>query len=72
MIPTREQAIPHQEMFDVLTDNGPLSAAEIGARLGVSESIAWSWACFGVRASYLDRDEFGRFAPWCAWPRIAF
>lgn len=70
MIPTIEQFIPQQELFEVLLRDGALNAAELGARLGVSESVAWSWADVGVQACYLDRDEFGRFAPWCAWPRV--
>jgi hypothetical protein len=65
-----ECSIPQEQLFDVLLDNGPLTASEIGARLGVSEAAAWACARFGAQAGYLDRDEFGRFAPWCAWPRV--
>lgn len=69
MTPTTEHEILHEQMFALLCADGPLTAGEIAARLDVSESGAWDHARFAVRAGYLDLDEFGRFAPWCAWPR---
>ena len=72
MIPTTEHFIPQQELFALLVAEGALTAAEIAQRLDISESTAWEWARFGVQACYLDRDEFGRYAPWCAWPRAGF
>ena len=72
MITTIEQFVPQREVFELLLEHGALTAGEIAAHLDITESTAWSWARVGQHAGYLDRDEFGRYAPWCPWPRVGF
>jgi hypothetical protein len=69
MIATTENFVPQRELFDLVLKHGALTAKEIGARLDISASTAWSYARVGQQASWLHRDEFGRYAPWCPWPR---
>ena len=69
MITTTENFVPHRDLYEILVEHGALTDREIAARMGVSASTAWQWARAGVMAGHLYRDEFGRYAPWCPWPR---
>ena len=69
---TIENICRREDLFDVLLTNGPLTAGEIAARLSISDWTAWAGARLAMQDGFLDRDEFGRYAPWCAWPRVGF
>ena len=70
MTMTVEPTVDEKQLFDLLIHQGPLTVAEIAARARISRSSALSWAEAGVDALVLYRDEFGRYAPWGAWPRV--
>ena len=67
-----EQSIEQQELHDALVEDGALTVAEIAARAGVTLSVAYEAVRIALDAGYVDRDESGKYAPWCAWPRIGF
>ena len=46
-----------------------LTAGQIARRIGVPPDIAYEALRMAIDAGYLDRDEFGTYAAWCAWPR---
>jgi DNA-binding IclR family transcriptional regulator len=60
------------DLFQVFVDAGPLTAREIAERLSVSEDDVWVCARWMMNAGYLWRDESGRYALSCPWPRIGF
>ena len=66
---TIKDIFPKKDLLDVLLANGPMTVGEMAAQLGISDRTAWVRARVAVQNGYLDRDEFGRYAPWCAWPR---
>src|SRR5690349_14521818 len=61
---TIENVCRREDLFDVLLTNGPLTAGEIAARLSISDWTAWAGARLAMQDGFLDRDEFGRYAPW--------
>jgi DNA-binding IclR family transcriptional regulator len=63
--------IDRAELNELMPGDERLTATEIARRLGVPLDIAWEAIRLAVDAGYLDRDEFGSYAPWCAWPRFS-
>jgi hypothetical protein len=60
-----------QDVFAVIADAGPIAPNEIAALLAISGVAAVAHAHDLVSAGFLDRDEFGRYANFCAWPRAS-
>lgn len=46
-----------------------LTADQVARRTGVPLDIAYVALRIAIDAGYIDRDEFGTYAAWCAWPR---
>ena len=69
MATTTDDVFPKKDLLDVLLAAGPMTLHEMAAQLGISDRTAWVRARLAVQDGYLDRDEFGRYAAWCAWPR---
>jgi DNA-binding IclR family transcriptional regulator len=59
-------------VIELVADNGPLGPADIAASLAMSQSDVHAYVHTLVHGGYLDRDESGRVATWCAWPRVGF
>ena len=72
MTPTLEASVVQPDAVPASAGERRLTAAEIARRMGVTLNIAWDAVRIAVDAGYLDRDEFGTYAPWCEWPRIGF
>jgi len=68
-IQTLETRIGQSELNELLHGDERLTANEIARRLGVPLDTAWEAIRMAADAGYLDQDEFGTYAPWCAWPR---
>ncbi|HZP58115.1 MAG TPA: hypothetical protein VFC53_11280 [Dehalococcoidia bacterium] len=56
------------DVYDTLVRSEPLTATEIAIELGVPDAAVR--AAVRLAAGCIARDEFGRYATWCAWPRV--
>lgn len=71
MVQTIERRNPTTSgIFQLLATCGPLTLSEIAVWLGVAQSAAGDYTRGLLAHGSLHRDEFGRVANWCAWPRI--
>lgn len=61
--------ITQPNLHDFTPDDDRLTAGEIARRAGVPVDIAWEAIRIALQVGYLERDEFGTYAPWCRWPR---
>jgi hypothetical protein len=65
----RNTATTH-DVFAVIADNAPLTTNEIALRFSIPVFAAAAHAHDLCAAGFLDRDEFGRYANFCSWPRV--
>jgi hypothetical protein len=59
-------------IYGLMAEAGPVTAMELGARLHLHAGYVQPWLVWQERLGYLNRDEYGRYAPYCSWPRIGF
>jgi len=59
-------------VVEVIADCGPIAATDVAAWLAMPPSEVHAYVHTLAHQGYLDRDESGLLATWCAWPRIGF
>lgn len=57
-------------VVELLADCGPLAATDIASLLAMPQSEVHAYLHTLGHQGYLERDESGRVATWCAWPRV--
>jgi len=55
--------------LSLVGDLGPVTAGRLARELGILETYAQAWLRWQADQGYLHRDEFGRYATFCAIPR---
>lgn len=57
-------------LYEVMARTGPVTAAELAGRMGISERDASLWLGPQAAGDYLHFDEAsGRYSVFCEWPR---
>jgi DNA-binding IclR family transcriptional regulator len=69
MVQAIEKTIESIDVFDVIAAVGPISVGQIADRVGLRVADAYRYANSLAGEGYVDRDERGCYATWCAWPR---
>jgi hypothetical protein len=59
-------------IYDLIARAGPVTGIELAELLQLHLGYVQPWLQWQAATGYLHRDEFGRYAPWCAWPRAGF
>ena len=67
---TTQRIESHTRLFELLADGGPMAPREIAATLAISGHEAAHCASELADSGFLARDVFGRYANFCAWPRV--
>ena len=70
MVQAIERIATSTTVFDVVANDGPLTTSEIAERLSISTAAAVVYARELVSSGFFDRDESGRYANYCYWPRF--
>ena len=58
--------------YTALGDTGPLTSRELARALRIDEGYARTWLTWQAQLGYVHRDEFGRYATFCAIPRTLY
>jgi DNA-binding IclR family transcriptional regulator len=70
MMQAIERTIESIDVFDVVAAIGPINVLDIADRVGIRVADAYRLANALAGEGYVDRDEQGCYATWCAWPRF--